>query len=314
MSWCADPEPSVLIPPSLRRGSKIRVIAPSGPFDRTLFWKALGWLSAFHRPEFEPLIFAREGFLAGSDERRRVEMQLAIDDPETSAIVVARGGWGVARFVSAIDFGGLISHPKWIVGFSDPTSLHIRAWQLGVASMHASNLVGLGRGDELARKLWLEALECPDKCRVLRGQPLLPGQTAGILVGGKLTVLFSNLAMGKLYFPDNCILALEDIAESSYRIDRMLSALFSSGAADRVAAYALGQFLECDSGKHGVPVNNVLENQLGHAGVPVVMNLPFGHGKINAPLPFGTRVILDGTKGELTVGKPTAPTPRTADR
>ena len=295
---------SVLTPPSLRRGSKIRVIAPSGPFDRTLFWRALGWLSRFHRPQFDPKIFAREGFLAGSDERRRVEMQLAIDDPEISAIVVARGGWGAARFVSAIDFGGLISHPKWIVGFSDPTSLHICAWQIGVASMHANNLVSLGRGDEVARKSWLEALEYPDKHRVLTGQSLIPGQAAGILVGGNLTISLSNLATGKLHLPDNCILALEDIAESSYRIDRMLNALFSSGAADRVAAYALGQFVECDSGIHRVPVSRVLKNQLERTGVPAAINLPFGHGRINSPLPFGTRVILDGTRGELKVGDP----------
>lgn len=292
----------MLTPPSLRYGSKIRVVAPSGAFDRTLFWKGLGWLSKYHRPQFDPMIFAREGFFAGSDERRRVEMQLAIDDPEISAIVVARGGWGAARFISSIDFGGLISHPKWIVGFSDPTTLHICAWQIGVASMHANNLVSLGRGDEVARKTWLEALEYPDKYRVLRGQTLCPGESAGVLVGGNLTVLFSSLAMGKLRFPDNCILALEDIAESSYRIDRMLNALLNSGVTDRVAAYALGQFVDCDSGKHRIPVNNVLENQLERVGVPVVLNLPFGHGRINSPLPFGTRAILDGTKGELRLG------------
>ncbi len=163
----------MLTPPALRRGSKVRIIAPSGPFSRPLFWRALGWLSKYYRPIFDPTIFKRDGFLAGSDERRRLELQFAIDDPDTSAIVVARGGWGAARLTSGVDFSGLISHPKWIVGYSDPTTLHICAWQIGVASMHANNLVGLGRGDAEARNVWLEALEFPEKCRnVGRPAPL----------------------------------------------------------------------------------------------------------------------------------------------
>ena len=245
-------ERSVIIPPALRRGATIRVIAPSGPFDRTLFWRAVGWLAKYYCPLFDRTIFEREGFLAGSDERRRTELQQAIDDPETSAIAVARGGWGAARLMNAIDFRGLLSYPKWLVGFSDPTTLHLHAWQLGVASMHASNLISLGRADEVAREAWRQALEFPDKHRVLNGQSWCSGRATGTLVGGNLTVLVNSLALGTLSFPDNCILAIEDVSESSYRIDRLLSSLFSSGVADRIAAVALGQFLDCDPGKHQV--------------------------------------------------------------
>jgi muramoyltetrapeptide carboxypeptidase len=252
-------------------------------------------------------MFRRERFFAGSDERRRDEMQLAIDDPDISAIVIARGGWGAARFVTSIDFRSLVSHPKWIVGFSDPTTLHIHAWQIGVASMHANNFVSLGRSDASARKSWLDALEFPDKFRVLRGQTLCSGNISGTLVGGNLTILFTTLAMGRLHFPDNCILALEDIDEPSYRIDRMLCALRNSGALDRVAAYALGQFVNCDSGRHGIPVSCVLENHMKHLDVPVVVNLPFGHGRINEPLPFGICATLDGSRGELRLGEHPGP-------
>jgi len=293
----------VLTPPALRPGSNIHIIAPSGPFDRALFWRAAGWLSKHHRLLFDRSIFERNGFLAGSDERRRVELQQAIDNPEIGAIVAARGGWGAARFVTSIDFSGLISHPKWIVGFSDPTVLHVRAWQFGVASLHAHNMVGLGRGEKYARDTWLQALEIPDKARVLRGHSLSAGKHNGVLVGGNLSVLFSCLAMGILHFPDNCILAIEDVAESSYRIDRMLNALLASGVMDRVAAFALGQFVDCDAGRHGVPVSEVLKDHIGRIGVPAVMNLPFGHGRVNEPLPLGAQVTLDGTLGELRLGQ-----------
>ena len=65
----------------------------------------------------------------------------------------------------------------------------------------------------------------------------------------------------------------------------------------------MGQFIDCDSGQHGVTVSGVIEDQLESMGLPVVSDLPFGHGKINTPLPFGTHAILDGTRGELRLGK-----------
>lgn len=290
---------AAIIPPALRRGSTIRIIAPSGPFDRTLFWRAVGWLAERYRPKFDEAIFERDGFLAGSDQRRRTELQQAIDDTDAHAIVMARGGWGAARLAPAIDFRGLLTHPKWLVGFSDPTALHAHAWQLGVASMHASNLMGLGRGDEMARQSWAEALEFPATPRILTGQGWHPGRATGILVGGNLTVLVHSLALGGLSLPDNCILALEDVSESSYRVDRLLSALLNSGAADKVSAFALGQFIDCDPGRHEVEVSHVLREQLGRLGVPVIADLPFGHGTINVSLPFGMPAMLDGRAGLL---------------
>ena len=169
--------------------------------------------------------------------------------------------------------------------------------------MHASNLISLGRADEVARESWRQALEFPEKSRVLNGRSWCSGRATGILVGGNLTVLVNSLALGTLSFPDNCILAIEDVSESSYRIDRLLSSLFSSGVADKIAAVALGQFLGCDPGKHEVDVNWVLRDQLLHLGVPVVGDLPFGHGTINAPLPFGMPASLDATIGMLRLGK-----------
>lgn len=294
--------PQVLVPPSLCKNSKVRIVATSGPFNRVLFWRAVGWLAHFCKPQFDASIFEREGFLAGTDERRRAEFQSALDDPEARAIIVTRGGWGAARFTQSLDYSGLRSYPKWLVGFSDPTIIHMNAWGLGIASMHASNLVALGRGDAAARQSWLEALQCPLKRRVLRGNVASRGKAAGTLVGGNLTVLMNGLATGRLNLPDRCILALEDVTESSYRVDRMLSAFVHSGALDRVGAVALGEFLDCDAGTHRVEVAHVLRSHFLSMGVPVVTDLAFGHGRINTPLPFGTDALLDGDKGELQLG------------
>src|SRR4051812_35970765 len=128
--------PSPLIPAPLQRGSRIRVIAPSGPFDRTLVLRGMGWLAERYRVEFDLSIFQRNRFLAGSDQRRLDELNCALSDPSLAAIVSARGGYGLTRIAHLAEYAALRRHPKWIVGFSDCTALHVEAATQGVASMH----------------------------------------------------------------------------------------------------------------------------------------------------------------------------------
>lgn len=291
----------VIIPPALSSPSEIRVIAPSGPFDATLFWVSVGWLAQHHRVTFDRSLLNRDGFFAGSDDRRRHELQAALDDPLVSAIVAARGGWGTGRIVDSIDFAGFKRNPKWIVGFSDITTLHAYAWQHGVASLHAANLVSLGQANFCARSQWLQTLAQPCASMKLSGAPLVAGKGRGILVGGNLTVLISLLSRPTFRLPAPCILAIEDVAESSYRIDRLLDSLVNSSALGCIAGLALGQFTECGPGKHRVPVDRVLADWCRRLAVPTVCGLPFGHAEPNHPLVFGASAVVDGTSGELWI-------------
>ena len=72
---------SRVIPAPLQPGSRVRVIAPSSPFDRALVLRGMGWLGERYRVEFDWSIFEREGFLAGSDGRRLDELNRALSDP-----------------------------------------------------------------------------------------------------------------------------------------------------------------------------------------------------------------------------------------
>lgn len=281
----------------------MRVIAASSPFDRTLALCGIAFLGERYRVQFDWSMFERDGFLAGSDARRRNELQQAIAAPEVSAIVAARGGYGITRIASDVDFSALRQSPKWLVGFSDVTALHAEANTVGVASLHAHHAAGLGRGDAHAREAWLAALETPLAPRTLVGQPLCPGKVRGPLVGGNLTVLFTCAVTGRLQLPPGAILALEDVTEVSYRIDRMLSALRVGGHLRNVAGVALGGFTDCPPGQHGVTVEQVLERELGTWGLPVVTGLPFGHDLPNQPLLLGAEAELDANVGCLRLGQ-----------
>jgi muramoyltetrapeptide carboxypeptidase len=292
-----------LMPPALRPGDRVRIIAPASPFDRTLYYRGIGWLAERYRVEVSEGILARNGFLAGSDGLRG----RALDDALTSdvaAIVAARGGYGAMRITPQANWAALRRRPKWIVGFSDVTALHVEAQRMGLCSMHAENAAGLGRGDARARELWIDALEQPARSRSFDGLSALHGGRAeGKLAGGNLTVLFSAHAAGRLTLPAECLLLLEDVTESSYRVDRMLSALLAAGALDRVAGVVLGDFTECAPGVHRVPVEAVLAERLGTLGVPVLAGLHFGHGRHNLPLRLGSPALADANAGRLLVGE-----------
>ncbi len=298
----AGNEPPI-VPPPLSPGARVAVIAPSSPFDRTLVLRGMGWLSERYRLSFDRDLFAKKGYLAGSDERRLAELDARLRDPTLGAILVARGGYGLGRIAHQADWAALRAHPKWLVGFSDATVLHVEALAAGVASLHAHNTAGLGRGNERLRERLLDALEHPERARTVRGlETWAPGSAEGPLVGGNLTVLFSCLASGRLHFPPGALLVIEDVTEQAYRIDRMLTAFHVSGVLDRVAGVIVGDFTDCPP-SHGVTVREVLEERLRRLGVPVAARLPFGHELANEPFVLGVRARLDASQGTLETGR-----------
>jgi muramoyltetrapeptide carboxypeptidase len=301
----------VLYPPPVVPGDTLRIVAPSGPFDKTLFYRALGWLGQRYHLIWSRGALERQGYLAGDDHRRLAELNEALCDPTARAIIAVRGGYGLTRICHTANVPALLSHPKWCVGFSDFTALHLEAMQAGIASLHASNLAALGRADEVARSEWLDALERPLARRTFSGlEPLRRGQCRGVLVGGNLTLLFTAAASGRLRLPDGCLLFFEEVNEAPYRIDRMLTALRTSGQLARVAGFCAGDLVDDDKPAARRAAGAVLLDCLGGLGVPLAMGLPVGHGRLNAPLPLGLPAHLDADLGVLRVGTDAVDAPR----
>jgi len=291
-----------VIPAPLQPGSRVRVIAPSGPFDRTLVLRGLGWLGQRYRVEFDWSIFEREGFLAGSDARRLDELNRALSDPELGAIVAARGGYGLTRIAHLAEYGALLRHPKWIVGFSDITALHVEATALGIASIHGPNAAALGRSDDWTRDRFIRALEAPEAPLDFTGLDcLVAGAVSGPLAGGNLSLLLACQATGRLHLPEGAILVVEDVTESAYRVDRMLSALLAGGALDRVAGVVVGDFTDCPDSQR-VSVQAVVRERFGSLGVPVLAGLRVGHGRYNEFVQLGALAEIDGERQALRIG------------
>ena len=289
---------ALAFPRPLSPGDLVAIVAPSSPFPRDELLRGLAWLRCRYRLRLVAGAFSRDGYLAGSDERRSKELAAAMADDEVRAIVAARGGYGALRVLERVTWEGFARSPKWIVGFSDVTVLHAMAWASGAASVHAPNATGLGR-DCTAREraAWLSCLERPRDGRVWTGLRVVRQGTArGPILGGNLALVHALAAAGRLHIPDGVVLALEDVTESPYRVDRMLTSLRLGGHLARAAAVVLGGFDRCLPGSDGRTVEEVLEDRLGDLGIPVVAGAPFGHGERNEAFVLGKDVQLDGSE------------------
>jgi muramoyltetrapeptide carboxypeptidase len=295
----------VIRPPRLAPGDPIRVIAPSGPVPREAFAAGIEVLRGRYDVRHDDGVFAREGYLAGSDERRLAELTAALADPDARAIVMARGGYGLLRLLPFVDPGALAARPRPIVGFSDGTALLAFAARAGVAAIHGPVVTQLGNLPKGDQRTLFERLETPGPSLLLDGlEGLIPGRVRGPLIGGNLEV-FSRL-VGTPYLPDvsGAILFFEDLGERPYRIDRLLTHLDLAGVFSAAGGVVAGDFSSCrepDATRAESPTaEDVLEDRLGRLPVPVALRGAFGHGTRNRALPYGTLCELDTAAGTLT--------------
>ncbi len=287
--------PSAPLAP-LAPGDTVAVFAGSSPFDRTLAYRGMGFLRERYRVVFRQDMFARDGYLAGDDDRRTAELASFIADENVRALVAARGGYGLSRIIDRLPLADLLARPKWLVGFSDVTALHVALNGAGVPSVHGGNAASLGLGDAAAREKWIDSLERPFAPRTLDGlSVVVPGEARGTLVGGNLTLLHACAAAGQLRLPAQTILFFEDVTERPYRIDRMLTTLASGGHFEGVKGLLLGTFTGCGPGPDRVSVDQVLTSFARSLGVPTVASDRLGHGRFNDPLVLGSPARLDAT-------------------
>lgn len=297
MKLCQPPVP-------LKPGDLLRVIAPSGTLrEMTAFEQGVHlWRQQGYRVELTPGFDDRWGYLAGTDDARRHQLETALKDPECRGILCARGGYGGARLLEKFPFP--IGEPKWLIGFSDITSVLWAFAQEGISGVHAPLLTTIAAEPNWSKQRlfdWVEGRSLSS----LQGAGWGGGQTNGLLLPANLTV--ATHLLNTQWQPDltDVILAIEDVTEAPYRIDRMLTQWRLQGAFQKIRGVAIGRFSQCDPPAN-VPsfsVEEVLRDRLRDLGIPVVSALPFGHDGENAALPVGVPVGLDGDRGILSFGE-----------
>lgn len=283
----------------LREGDVISVVAPSGPFFEDRFQRGLDILSSLGFKVLLPEgLRARQDFLAGGDEHRLEVLTRALLDPGSQAVMAARGGYGAMRLLPGLTGVWPRAAGKALIGFSDLTALHLaRLAAGGPVGYHAPVITSLGDTNEAALAVFKMALLRAETSEIVfdGGLVLYPGRAQGPVLGGNLTILSHLLATPYLPSLDGAILVLEDVGETPYKLDRLLTAIWLSGKAERLSGLAFGAFTDCGAEKN---VAKVLDDFARRLKKPTVAGLLFGHQPANHLLPLGARAELSAGPGD----------------
>jgi muramoyltetrapeptide carboxypeptidase len=292
---------SFCIPPFLQPGDKVTVIAPSGALKEfEQFEKGLEvWRSQGYQIELGKNWNSVYGYLGGTDQERRQALEAAWTDPECKAILCARGGYGSTRLLENWTWKQQ-NQIKWVIGFSDVTALLWSLAREGIMGVHAAVLTTLAQEPSWSVKRLFDLVE-GRAIAPLEGRGWGGGKVQGKLFPANLTVATHLLNTPLQPSLKGTILALEDVTEAPYRIDRILTYWRMIGAFDGVLGIALGRFSRCDRSVNSTSwtIEEVLSDRLADLGIPIVSDLPFGHDGVNAALMLGQEVELDGDRGQL---------------
>ncbi len=301
-------------PRRLPTGGTIGVVAPASPpiTDEAL----QNGITYLEKQGFQvrigDAVGSKRGYLAGIDKDRVRDLHIMFTDSEVDAIIAVRGGYGCARFLHLIDYELIKRNPKIFVGYSDVTALHCAIYKRTGLITFAGPMVAADFGGEIDSQtesyFWSLIMEPEPGVRLSFED--MPGVRSGSqrsftghLLGGNVSVLCSLI--GSPYLPDfnGAILALEEIGEAPYRIDRMLNQLKLHGVFQKVSGILLGQFTDCvqNNDRPTLTLDEVFCDYFSALEYSVLNNIPFGHEKQKITLPMGVYVRYEPDENILTI-------------
>ena len=286
-------------PPALQPGDKIALISPAYFTSKANVDTASAILRAWG---FEPVLgpnVGKEylGYYAGTDQERLADLKWALKDKSIKAILCNRGGYGTIHLTRMLPLRTFAAHPKWLIGFSDITTLHGMANRAGVMSIHGTmcSLMAKSHGLGMTNTLLRDLLSGTVPQYEVPAHPLsIPGHAQGTLVGGNLSTFSPVLGTeADATLAGGIILYVEEVEEDMSHIDRMINTLVLNGVFDRCQGVILGEFTDCEANLQIDSVEELICGYLRDRHIPVLCGFPAGHGDVNLPLILGAPVTLD---------------------
>ncbi|WP_304196387.1 LD-carboxypeptidase [Flavobacterium alvei] len=285
-------------PSYLKKGDTIMIVAPAGFVpDSTEIDPGIELAKSWG---LEVIVgknaFKKHNHFAGTDEERQTDLQLALDDKKIKAIWCSRGGYGTVRIIDQLDFTAFEKNPKWVIGFSDITTLHTTIHNLGIATIHATMPGGMKRASDEAKQTLYKALFGYSYGLEIASNPLnKKGSAKGVLIGGNLSIVNSMIGSVSEVNTNGKILFIEDVGEDLYRVDRMMYTLKRTGALKNLKGLIVGDFdynIEKDT-LFGGTHREIILNAVKEYHYPVIFDFPAGHIRDNRALIFGKEITIE---------------------
>jgi muramoyltetrapeptide carboxypeptidase len=292
----------------LKYGDEVAIISPSFSIDKNVIHEAVTILENWGlRVRIGDNAFNQNGPFAGSDKERLSDLQLMTDDKEIKAVICSRGGYGLSRIINKVDFSALKENPKWFVGYSDITVLHIWLNEVcGIISVHSEMPVNFNNTKKTRRTMssLQQALFGDLKSCEWEGSFLKADNISGEIIGGNLSLLCGLVGSQADPVTKGKILFIEDVGEYFYRIDRMLTSLKLAGKLEGLSALLIGGMNNIEDGSvpWGMSIEETISGIVSEYDYPLFFNFPAGHTDDNHALYIGrhAKIEVKGKKVNLT--------------
>lgn len=293
-----------IAPEYLKPGDTVALIAPARavtPEEMQPFkdWAAQqGW-----KLKEGKHLYGRYNQFSGSDEERAADLTEALLDKSVKAVFCGRGGYGCMRLIPHLpDSVWHADNLKWIVGFSDITTLHLEAAKNGWQTIHGPMAIHFhathNHTDANSTSL-LNALT--GKTNEVTSDGLFIENAAafdGEIIGGNLSLIYA--ACGTNHSPDTKgkVLFIEDLDEYLYHIDRMTMSLKHSGLFNEIKGLIVGGMTDMKDNAvpFGMNVTEIIQYHCSQMGFPIIFDFPAGHTQKNVCIKLGAHITFDGYK------------------
>ena len=295
-------------PAFLKKGDKVALLSPSYSTPDSNIEKTADAIKAWG---FKPVIGKNvskldAGKYAGTAKERADDFIEALKDTSIKAILCNRGGYGTIQLVDLIDQQLIKDNPKWLIGFSDITTLHAMQTKAGVMSIHGtmSSFIAKTAGKDDNSTLLRDLLKgTVPTYKVPSHKFNQKGHGEGVLVGGNMATFVPLVGASDIdvFSNDGIILFLEEVGESLHNIDRMFNTLELHGVMENVKGVILGEFVSSGMDQDFESTEEMLSKYLKKYDIPVLCGFPAGHDDLNVPIVMGAKVTLDVDKNGGTV-------------
>lgn len=283
-------------PPTLQAGDAVAIIAPASgqkTEQQHLLTDAIVLLQRWGLHVVQKPLLNPVRYLSADDSTRAQALHQALTTPDIKAVFATRGGYGCARILPLLT-DIVIPTPRLLVGFSDITTLHLHfSGQHNLQALHAPNLatpqlLSNSLNSEQNRQTLYQAL-FHGICITPTLTPLYPNMDTAVkqrvlqtpVTGGCLSLLTTSLGSGHDIQTAGKTLFIEEIGESPYCIDRMLTHLKNAGKLNQLAGIVIGDLVQCSS--PNIDVFDVLCDVLSSVDCPVFHTAGIGHSALNTP-------------------------------
>jgi len=283
-------------PPYLKLGDEVAIVATAKRLQSDIengVRLMKSWGLKVHVGEH---VFDESNLFAGTDSARLNDLQLALNNPNIKAIIMARGGYGTTRILDQLDFSKFRESPKWICGYSDITALLQKVNNIGFSSVHSTmaNAIGKPESDESDEALRNALFGEPIKYKFATKSINRAGEGVGELCGGNLSIICNSIGTSSEINTDGKILFIEEVGEYLYHADRMLVQLIRAGKFDNLRGLVIGHFtgMKDHRDTFGIDVNAIINSQCADFDFPMAFGLAAGHEMPNLALYMGIEAHL----------------------